>query len=437
MSETNKDGAGMNTTGRARRDVVGGRPVEDIRRDFPVLQRHVAQAHDAPQNTYAYLDNAATTQKPTAVIEAIDTYYRESNANVHRAVHSLAAEATAAYEGARAKVGAFLNAASAGEIVFTRGTTEAINMVAASWTGAFLKEGDEIILTEMEHHSNLIPWQMAARAYGAVLRFVPFDSDGVLDLEAFRGLFSERTRFVAVTHMSNVFGTINDVERMAAVAHEHDVPILVDAAQSVPHMPVDVRAIDCDFLAFSGHKMCGPTGIGVLYGKEEYLERMPPFMGGGEMISAVWLDHAKWNDIPHKFEAGTPNIAGAVGLGRAVEYLESAGMDEIALYERKLTGYTLDALSSVGGLTLYGPATGRGGVLSFNLDGVHPHDVAQILDGDLIAVRAGHHCAHPVMRTLEVPATVRASLYFYNTREDIDRLVRGLEKTKGLFTNGV
>jgi cysteine desulfurase / selenocysteine lyase len=410
---------------------VGGRSVASIREDFALLKR---EFHGKP---LIYLDNAATSQKPTPVLQAIQTYYAESNANVHRALYALAEEATAAYEAGRRKVQLFLNAASPREIVFTRGTTEGINLVVQSWGRARLKAGDEILLTEMEHHSNLVPWQMIAAERGARLRFIPFDARGVLELDRLDELWSDRTRIVAMSHMSNVFGTINDVARVIRYAHERGVPVLVDAAQSVPHMRVDVRELDCDFLAFSGHKMCAPMGIGALYAKEKLLEEMPPWMGGGEMISAVWLERSTWNELPYKFEAGTPNVEGAVGLGAAVDYLGGIGMDAIQAYEERLVTTALAALRELADVRIFGEAPDRGGVISFALADIHAHDVAQFLDREGIAVRAGHHCAHPIMRKLGVPATARASFYFYNTPEEATALAASLRRAQEFFHRGV
>ena len=410
---------------------VGERTVESIRQDFPIL----AQKTDSGREL-CYLDSAATSQKPSCVIRAISDFYEHDNANVHRAVHSLAARATEAYEKARTLVAGHINAPQTKEIVFTRGTTEAINLVANSW-GKKLEQGDEILLSEMEHHSNLIPWQFLARERGVNLRFIPFLPDGTLDMSQIDALWSSATKLVSITHMSNVFGTVNNVSELVDYAHGRGVPVLIDGAQAAPHMPVDMTQLDCDFYAFSGHKMCGPTGIGILYAKREALESMEPYMGGGEMISAVWLEKAQWNDIPYKFEAGTPNIAGAVGLGAAIEYLDVLGMENIRRYESEIAGYALERLSTVSGITLYGDAPERGAVVSFNLDGVHAHDVAQFLDSRGIAVRAGHHCAHPIMRKLGVPSTVRASFYLYNGLDEVDRLVSALDDCRRFFTRGI
>lgn len=398
------------------------------RADFPVLDQ---QVHGKP---LIYFDNAATTQKPRQVIQTIAHYYENDNANVHRAIHTLGERATMLYEEARQKIADFINAPAAKQIVFTRGTTESINLVAASWGEAFIKEDDEIIVSEMEHHSNLIPWQLLAKKVGAVLRFLPFDKNGMIDFKSFERIFSERTRFVAITNMSNVFGTINPVKKIIALAHEHDVPVLLDGAQSVPHLLTDVQQLDCDFLAFSGHKMLGPTGIGVLYAKEKYLQEMPPYQGGGEMIQSVWLDRATWNEIPYKFEAGTPNIAGAISLGAAVDYLQDIGMKNITLYEQELTTYALQKMHEIEEITVYGNAPERGAVISFNLGNVHPHDLSHFLDQQGIAVRAGHHCAQPIMRKLNIAATTRASFYLYNTKKEIDFLVEQLKEAVKFFS---
>ncbi|MBI4354984.1 MAG: cysteine desulfurase [Candidatus Omnitrophica bacterium] len=402
-----------------------------IRNDFPILSR---QVHGKP---LVYLDNAATTQKPHHVIEALRRYYEESNANVHRGIHTLAEEATALYEQAREQVAHFIHAPSARSIVFTRGSTEAINLVAQAWGRWALKPGDEILLTEMEHHANLVPWQLIAQATGATLQFVGLTADGTLDLAHAQALLSERTKLFAVTHISNVLGTINPVADLIRQAHAVGALVLVDGAQSVPHLPVDVQELDCDFLVFSGHKMLGPTGIGVLYGRPELLEAMPPFQGGGEMISNVWLDHATWNEIPWKFEAGTPHIAGAVGLGAAMEYLSALDMAAVRAHEQSLVAYALSAFERLNhDIMIYGPKDPalRGGVIAFNYQNIHPHDVGQFLDGEGVAIRAGHHCAKPLMRRLGVVATARASFYLYNTTQDADRLIAALQKTKETFS---
>jgi cysteine desulfurase/selenocysteine lyase len=412
---------------------LGGRSLTSIRADFPILSRRIA-AGGGRTHPLAYLDNAATTQKPLAVLEAIRRYYEHSNANVHRSLHTLGEEATAAYEQARRRVARFLNATPT-EIVFTRGATEAINLVAASFTRG-LAPGSEILLSEMEHHSNLVPWQLAARDRGLVLRFLPISPEGTLELEALQKAAGPRLSLIAVTLVSNVLGTINDLPRITAFARERGVPVLVDAAQAVGHLPVDVRALGCDFLAFSGHKMYAPMGIGVLYGRERLLERMEPYMGGGEMIRTVTLERSTWNQLPYKFEAGTPNVEGAVGLEAAIGYLEGLGREAVRDYEELLASYALRRLQEVPGLTLYGPATARTGVFSFSLAGVHPHDVAQWLDSEGVALRAGHHCAQPLLARLGVTATARASLGLYNLREEVDRLARGLGRVREALGRG-
>lgn len=400
-----------------------------IRADFPILGRRV---HDKP---LVYLDSAATSQKPRQVIEALVRYYECSNANVHRGVHTLAEEATEQYEGARRKAARFIGASGPDEIVFTRNTTEAINLVALSWGRANVRARDEILVTEMEHHSNLVPWQMLAQASGAALRFARIQPDGTLDLDEVERLIGPRTRLVAMTHMSNVLGTINPVAAIARMAHAQGALMLVDGAQSVPHLPVDVSALECDFLAFSSHKMLGPTGIGVLYGRRDLLESMPPVLGGGEMIARVDEQSSTWNELPWKFEAGTPNIAGAVGFGAALDYLSRLGMREVREHERQLTAYALEALGEVPHLKIYGPTdpARRGSVVAFTYGGVHPHDMATVLDYEGVAVRAGHHCAQVLMRRLDVPATARASFYVYNTQEDVDALMVALGRVKEVF----
>jgi cysteine desulfurase/selenocysteine lyase len=407
-----------------------------IRADFPILRR---QVHGKP---LVYLDNAATSQKPEAVIQAMDDYYRRYNANIHRGVHTLAEEATAAYENARRKVGRFINAYSPQEIVFVRNTTEAINLVALSWGRANVGQTDVIILSVMEHHSNLVPWQLLAQATAARLEFIGLDSEGRLvmdDLERLLDEFGTRVKLVGVSGMSNVLGTINPVAEIAARTHDVGALLLVDGAQSVPHIPVDVRGIGADFLAFSGHKMLGPTGIGALWARKEILRKMPPFLGGGDMIKSVHLRESEWNDIPHKFEAGTPNIAHAVGLGAAIDYLNGLGMVSVQAHEQAIAAYALDRLSTVPSLRIYGPpADERGGVITFNLIRhgellIHPHDLASILDREGIAIRAGHHCAQPLMEHYGVPATARASFYVYNTEDEVDKLVAALLKSQSIF----
>jgi cysteine desulfurase/selenocysteine lyase len=400
-----------------------------LRRDFPILHQEM---NGKP---LAFLDSAASSQRPRRVIDCIEDYYRRYHANVHRGIYRLSEEATFAYERARGKVAKFIGAANPREIVFTRNTTEAINLVAYAWGAANLREGDRILLTVMEHHSNLVPWQMLAQRTGAHLDYVGIDSQGRLVLEEFDRLLSEQTKIVAVTHQSNVLGTINPVRVMAERAHAVGALMLVDGAQSVPHMPINVQDLGIDFLAFSGHKMCGPTGAGVLWGRRKLLEAMPPFLGGGSMIKLVELAGSSYADVPARFEAGTPAIAEAITLGEAVDFLSEVGMEAIHRYEDELLEYMLNRLGEVEGLTIYGPHTNeaRGAAVSFALDGVHPHDVAAILDGEGVAVRAGHHCTQPLHRLLNVPATTRASLYLYNIPEEIDRLVLGLEKAKGMF----
>jgi len=396
--------------------------LEQVRRDFPALNQHM---HGKP---LVYLDSAATSQKPRQVIATVTRHYEKDNANVHRAIYELGERATGAYESARQKVADFINAGDWRSIVFTRGTTESINLVAYAWGRHNLGPGDEILITEMEHHSNIIPWQLLARDTGATLRYIPIADDYTLDLENLPQYITGRTRIVAVVHQSNVFGTVNPVIDIVQQAREVGALVLVDGAQSVPHFPVNVQQLDCDFLAFSGHKMLGPTGVGVLYAKTDLLETMEPFLGGGEMISMVNMQGATWNQIPWKFEAGTPNIAQAVGLGAAIDYLNHLGMDRIALYGDQLTRYARQALTLIPGLTIYGHAPTSSSALPFNVDGIHPHDLAQLLDQEGIAVRAGHHCAQPLMSRLGMAATTRASFYFYNTPEEIDRLAEGIEQ---------
>ncbi|MDE2091206.1 MAG: cysteine desulfurase [Gammaproteobacteria bacterium] len=397
------------------------------RRDFPVFRQSV---HGKP---LVYLDNAASSQKPQAVIDAVLDYYQRYNSNVHRGVHHLSEQATAAYEGAREKLRRFINAASIKEIIFVRGTTEAINLVAQSYGRSHLQSGDEIILSEMEHHSNIVPWQLLREQTGVELKIIPINEAGELQPGAYEQLFSPRTRLVAVTHISNALGSVNPVKAMIAHAHQQRVPVLLDGAQAVPHLPVDVRDLDCDFYAFSSHKMFGPTGIGVLYAKEALLADMPPYQGGGEMIRTVRFSGSTWNELPHKFEAGTPDIAGAIGLGAAVGYLENIGMASIRDYERGLLEYGTQQLQSLAGVKLVGTARHKAGVLSFVMDGIHPHDIGTIVDQQGVAIRTGHHCAMPVMEHFHISATARASLAFYNTREDIDALVQALGKAREVF----
>jgi len=403
--------------------------LNEIRKDFPILTRETANG-----KRVIYLDSTATSQKPLQVIEAMNDYYRRSNANIHRGVHTLAEEATSLYEGARERIAKFVNAASAREIIYTRNTTESINLVAYSWARANLKAGDLVILTEMEHHSNLVPWHMLQMERGIELEFIPVTENGLLDLDAYKSLLNRNPKLVSFTHMSNVLGTINPAGEIIKLAHAAGAVTLVDGAQSVPHLSVDVQALGADFYAFSAHKMCGPTGIGVLYGKSALLEAMPPFLGGGDMIKEVKLRSFRPNTLPHKFEAGTPAIAEAVGFGAAVDYLTSVGMNAIAAHEHEITEYALERLEEIPGVKLFGPsAEHKGGVAAFTLQGVHPHDVAQILDQDGIAVRAGHHCAQPLHEKFGIPATSRASFYLYSTKEEVDQLVKGLYKVKEVF----
>ncbi|MCY8500629.1 cysteine desulfurase SufS [Bacillus inaquosorum] len=402
--------------------------ITDIREQFPILHQQV-NGHDL-----VYLDSAATSQKPRAVIETLDKYYNQYNSNVHRGVHTLGTRATDGYEGAREKVRKFINAKSMAEIIFTKGTTTSLNMVALSYARANLKPGDEVVITYMEHHANIIPWQQAVKATGAALKYIPLQEDGTISLEDVRETVTSNTKIVAVSHVSNVLGTINPIKEMAKIAHDNGAVIVVDGAQSTPHMKIDVQDLDCDFFALSSHKMCGPTGIGVLYGKKALLENMEPAEFGGEMIDFVGLYESTWKELPWKFEAGTPIIAGAIGLGAAIDFLEEIGLDEISRHEHKLAAYALERFRQLDGVTVYGPEE-RAGLVTFNLDDVHPHDVATVLDAEGIAVRAGHHCAQPLMKWLDVTATARASFYLYNTEEEIDKLVEALQKTKEYFTN--
>jgi cysteine desulfurase/selenocysteine lyase len=403
-------------------------PLEQFRQDFPILRRMIG---DVP---LAYLDSAATSQKPEAVLRVLDEYYRQHNANVHRGVHTLSEEATALYEGTRAKVARLINAASEREIVFTRGTTEGINLVAQSWGRANLGPGDEVLITEMEHHSNIVPWQLLQAQLGFTLRFIPLTDDGQLDLSQLGSLLNERTKLVSFVHVSNALGTINPVAQLTQAAHAVGARVLIDGAQSVPHMPVDVQALDVDFLVFSSHKLCGPTGAGILYGKRALLEEMPPFLGGGDMIREVKLSGSTWSSVPHKFEAGTPSIAEVIGLGTAIDYLSAIGLEQIQAHERVLTRYAYEQLSNVEGLRILGPGPeARAGLIAFTLGDVHPHDLSAVLDRAGIAIRAGHHCAQPVHDRYGVVASARASFYLYNTPEEIDRLVTGLNQAIELF----
>jgi cysteine desulfurase/selenocysteine lyase len=403
--------------------------VQRIRKDFPILER---QVYGKP---LVYLDNAATSQKPRQVIDALVNYYENYNANIHRAVHCLGEEATAAYEEARAKVAKFINAPSPESIIFTRNTTEAINLVAYTWGRENVREGDEILLTQMEHHSNLIPWQRLAAEKGASVRYIELTETQTLALDGLENLFDARTRIAAMPHVSNSLGTINPVEKIAAEARRNGTLFLVDGAQGAPHLPVDVQAIGCDFYAFSAHKMLGPTGVGVLYGRPELLEEMEPFLGGGEMIRKVTFEGATWNDLPWKFEAGTPNIADVIAFGAAIDYLDRLGMEKVRDHEVEITDYALTRMSQLEGIVVYGPPDPRerGGVVSFNFGDLHPHDIGTVLDHHGVAIRAGHHCTQPLMRTLGVSGTARASFYVYNTPEEVDVLVEALEATRDFF----
>ncbi|CAH8716286.1 cysteine desulfurase [Paenibacillus thiaminolyticus] len=403
----------------------------ELRKQFPILNQEI-NGHPL-----VYLDNAATSQKPAAVIRAIQDYYERDNANVHRGVHTLGSRATDAYEGARETVARFIHARHPEEIVFTRGTTTALNLVASSYARSVCKEGDEIVLTPMEHHSNLIPWQQVAKATGATLKYIPLQEDGTIDLADVEQTVTDRAKIVSVTYASNVLGVINPVKDIAAIAHRHGAVMVVDGAQSTPHMRIDVQDLDCDFYTLSGHKMCGPTGIGALYGKKELLNKMEPVEFGGEMIDHVDLYESTWKEIPWRFEGGTPIIAGAVGLAAAITFLEEVGMDAIAAHEHELADYAVEQLSAIEGITIYGPKKNRIGLVTFNLDDVHPHDVATVLDAKGIAIRAGHHCCQPLMRWLQASATARASFYLYNTEEDIDRLAEALRATKEYFSDAI
>lgn len=402
--------------------------IEQIRADFPVLARKV---HGKP---LAYLDNAATTQKPFQVIETVDRYYREYNANIHRGVHTLSEEATAAYEGARDTIRDYINAASTKEIIFVRGTTEAINLVAQSFARTTLQPGDEVLISEMEHHSNIVPWQLLREQAGIELKVAPIDDNGDIIMEEFQRRLTPQTKLVSVAHYSNALGTINPIKEIIDLAHGQGAKVLIDGAQAVAHTPVDVQALDCDFYAFSSHKMFGPTGAGILYGKRDLLEAMPPYQGGGDMIKMVTFEKTLYSDLPCKFEAGTPHIAGFIGMGAAIEYIKQLGLKNIADYEHSLLEYGTQALQTVAGLRLVGTAKNKGAILSFVLDGIHPHDLGTILDHEGIAVRTGHHCAMPVMDRFKVPATVRASMTIYNTTAEIDALVQGLHHAQKLFS---
>ena len=408
---------------------AGGLDAERILRDFPILQTRVHGRR------LAYLDNAATTQKPLSVIERIRHYYLAENSNVHRGVHHLSQVATDAYEASRRKIQRFINARRESEVVFVRGATEGVNLVAQTLGRQRLSAGDEVLITAMEHHSNIVPWQLLCEQTGARLRVIPMSERGELRLEELYTLIGAHTRLVAVVHVSNALGTVNPVEEIIRIAHTAEIPVLVDAAQSVPHLGIDVQALDADFVVFSGHKMYGPTGIGVVYGKQEYLESMPPYQGGGDMIASVTFEKTTYNELPYKFEAGTPNIAGAIGLGAAVDYLESVGMENIQAHEERLLDYTHRALSELPDVRIIGTAERKAGVVSFVMDGIHPHDLGTVLDQLGVAIRTGHHCAQPVMDFFGVPATARASLAFYNVPDDIDLLVQGLKEAREVFTS--
>lgn len=401
--------------------------VEDIRQDFPILQR------DVYGRPLVYLDNAATTQKPRSVVEAISNEYYSTNANVHRGVHFLSQKATDLHEAARERVRQFINARSTAEVLFTRGTTESLNLVASSFGEAFLKEGDEVIVSVMEHHSDIVPWQLLRERKGIVIRVIPMDDSGRLDLEAYERLFSERTRLVCVAHVSNVLGTVNPVRQMAATAHAHGAYMLVDGAQSIPHFKVDVQDLDCDFLTFSGHKIYGPTGIGVLYGRECLLEKMPPYQGGGEMIARVTFEHTTYERLPYKFEAGTPDYVGTHALAAAIDYVEALGMDEIAAHERRLTQYAMERLGAIKDMHLYGTTPDKDAVVAFNVGNIHPLDLGTLLDRLGIAIRTGHHCAQPLMQRCGVEGMARASFALYNTMDEIDKLAEGIERVSKMF----
>ena len=422
-----KAGTAEALSARERREAERVFDVERVREDFPILKQKV---HGKP---LVYFDNAATSQKPVTVIEAEERFYREYNSNIHRGVHQLSERATRAYEDVRVKIQHFLNAGEAREIVFVRGTTEAINLVAAAYGRKNVQAGDEILITAMEHHSNIVPWQILCEEKGALLRVAPVNDRGELVFEEFEKLLNSRTRLVSVTHVSNVLGTINPVREIVAAAHRMNIPVFVDGAQAAPHLKVDVRDLDCDFYALSSHKIFGPTGIGVLYGKAGLLEAMPPYQGGGDMISSVSFEKTIYNVIPYKFEAGTPNIAATIGLGAAIDYINQLGLENVAAYEHELLEYATEALSRIPGVRIVGTARQKASVISFVLDGSHAHDVGTVLDQEGIAVRTGHHCAQPLMERFQVPATARASLAFYNTKEEVDRLAAGIEKVKHIF----
>ena len=402
--------------------------VNRVRDDFPILKQQVNG------NPLVYLDNGATSQKPQSVIDAIVEYYTTTNSNVHRGVHTMSQQATDGYEGARSKVRKFINAGKDGEIIFTRNTTEGVNLVAHSYGRQNIGQGDDIIVSNMEHHSNIVPWQMLCEEIGANLKVVPIDDSGELVMDEYQEILSSRTKLVSITHVSNALGTILPAKQIVDMAHSYGTPVLLDGAQATPHMPVDMQELDCDFYVFSGHKLYGPTGIGILYGKEEYLKSMPPFLGGGDMIKSVTFEKTIYNDLPYKFEGGTPDIAGAIGLGAAIDYVSGLGFDQITAHEEELLQYGTEALESIAGVQIIGTAAHKAGILSFVMDAAHPHDIGTILDEQGIAIRTGHHCAQPVMQRFQIPATARASLAFYNTKEDIDALVKGIDRVIEVFS---
>jgi len=401
--------------------------IDKIRADFPILSQSM---RDKP---LAFLDNGASSQKPQVVIDAISEYYETYNTNIHRGVYQLSQQATDMYEKARIKVQQFLNAPSDKEIIFLRGTTEGINLVASSYGRKYIQKGDEIIISAMEHHSNIVPWQMLCEQTGAILKVIPITDEGEIELDTFKAMLNERTKMVGLVHVSNSLGTINPVEEVIRLAHEHDVPVILDGAQAVPHQRVDVQALDVDFYVFSGHKLFAPTGIGILYGKEKWLEEMPPYMGGGDMIRSVTFEKTTYNELPHKFEAGTPDISGPIGLAKAIDYIENIGYDWIGQYEKELLEYGTQLINDIDGVHIIGNAKKKASVISFIMDNVHPHDVGQFLDYEGIAVRTGHHCTQPIMDRYKIPATTRASMAFYNTKEELDRLAAGIIKIKNMF----
>lgn len=414
---------------KLNKEVLSGTfDAERIKGDFPVL------SNSENKTPLVYLDSGASAQMPQSVIDRINHYHQHEHANIHRGVYALSEQATIAYEGVRSTVAHFLNVTDTAEVIFTKGTTHAINLVAHAFGRTFVRAGDEIVISHMEHHSNIVPWQQLCEEVGAILKIIPISDIGELDLEEYGRLLSDRTKIVAVTHVSNVLGTINPIKEMVALAHAKDIPVLVDGAQGAPHMKVDIQDLDCDFYIFSGHKVCGPTGIGILYGKRDWLERMNPYEGGGDMILSVTFEKTTYAEIPAKFEAGTPPIASVIGLGEAIKYLESIGLENIENHEKVLTQYATEALSDIGGLTVYGTAPHKAGVISFGVKGVHPHDMGTLLGDDGVAVRAGHHCAQPVMQRYKVPATTRASFYLYNTLDDIDKLVGSVRSAKKIFS---